>query len=139
MNLGYRWATSGDVNAYFGLLLDNIAGLVLMVGLLVGGFGMPEDFVLSHMVPGTAIGVLVGDLLYFFMALQLAQKTGRQEVTAMPLGLDTPSIFGLSIFVVGASFWFYRHNNPRAPQINPALLTSAQITSWKSDLGEDSA
>ncbi len=104
MNRGYRWATSGDVNAYFGLLLDNIAGLVLMVGLLVGGFGMPEEFVLSHMVPGTAIGVLVGDLLYFFMALQLAKKTGRQEVTAMPLGLDTPSIFGLSIFVVGAAY-----------------------------------
>jgi adenine/guanine/hypoxanthine permease len=104
MNRGYRWATSGDVNAYFGLLLDNIAGLVLMVGLLVGGFGMPEDFVLSHMVPGTAIGVLVGDLLYFFMALRLAKKTGRKEVTAMPLGLDTPSIFGLSIFVVGAAY-----------------------------------
>ena len=104
MNRGYRWATSGDVNAYFGLLLDNIAGLVLMVGLLVGGFNMPAEFVLSHMVPGTAIGVLVGDLLYFFMALQLAKKTGRQEVTAMPLGLDTPSIFGLSIFVVGAAY-----------------------------------
>ena len=104
MNRGYRWATSGDVNAYFGLLLDNIAGLVLMVGLLVGGFGMPEEFVLTHMVPGTAIGVLVGDLLYFFMALRLAKKTGRQEVTAMPLGLDTPSIFGLSIFVVGAAY-----------------------------------
>jgi adenine/guanine/hypoxanthine permease len=104
MSRGYRWATSGDVNAYFGLLLDNIAGLVLMVGLLVGGFKMPEEFVLNHMVPGTAIGVLVGDLLYFFMALQLAKKTGRQEVTAMPLGLDTPSIFGLSIFVVGAAY-----------------------------------
>lgn len=104
MNRGYRWASSGDVNAYFGLLLDNIAGLVLMVGLLVGGFNMPADFVLSRMIPGTAIGVLVGDLLYFFMALQLAKKTGRQDVTAMPLGLDTPSIFGLSIFVVGAAY-----------------------------------
>ena len=104
MNRGYHWASSGDVNAYFGLLLDNIAGLVLMVGLLVGGFGIPADFVLSHMVPGTAIGVLVGDLLYFFLALQLANKTGRRDVTAMPLGLDTPSIFGLCIFVVGAAY-----------------------------------
>ena len=101
---GYRWASSGDVNAYFGLLLDNIAGLVLMVGLLVGGFGIPADFVLSRMVPGTAIGVFVGDLLYFFMAVRLANKTGRNDVTAMPLGLDTPSIFGLSIFVVGAAY-----------------------------------
>ena len=104
MDRGYRWAASGDVNAYFGLLLDNIAGLVLMVGLLVGGFGIPADFVLTRMIPGTAIGVLVGDLLYFAMALQLAKKTGRSDVTAMPLGLDTPSIFGLSIFVVGAAY-----------------------------------
>ncbi len=104
MNRGYRWASSGDLNAYFGLLLDNMAGLVLMVGLLVGGFGIPSDFVLSRMVPGTAIGVLVGNLLYFFLALRLANKTGRQDVTAMPLGLDTPSIFGLSIFVVGAAY-----------------------------------
>ena len=104
MNRGYRWAASGDVNAYFGLLLDNIAGLVLMVGLLVGGFDMPAEFVLSRMVPGTAIGVFVGDLLYFLMALRLAKRTGRQDVTAMPLGLDTPSIFGLSIFVVGAAY-----------------------------------
>ncbi|HUP77622.1 MAG TPA: permease, partial [Pirellula sp.] len=101
---GYRWASPGNVNAYFGLLLDNIAGLVLMVGLLVGGFGIPADFVLSRMVPGTAIGVFVGDLLYFFMAVRLANKTGRNDVTAMPLGLDTPSIFGLSIFVVGAAY-----------------------------------
>ena len=104
MNRGYRWAASGDINAFFGLLLDNIAGLVLMVGLLVGGFGIPADFVLTRMIPGTAIGVLVGDLLYFVLALRLAQKTGRQDVTAMPLGLDTPSIFGLSIFVVGAAY-----------------------------------
>jgi AGZA family xanthine/uracil permease-like MFS transporter len=104
MGRKYEWAKPGDVNAYFGLLLDNIAGLLLMVGLLVGVFGMPADFVQSHMVPGTAIGVLVGDLLYFFLAFRLAKKSGRQDVTAMPLGLDTPSIFGLSIFVVGAAY-----------------------------------
>lgn len=104
MERNYRWAAAGDWNAYFGLLLDNIAGLVLMVGLLVGGFGIPADFVLTRMVPGTAVGVLVGDLLYFWLALRLAKKSGRADVTAMPLGLDTPSIFGISIFVVGAAY-----------------------------------
>lgn len=104
MKQKYRWAAAGDWNAYFGLLLDNIAGLVLMVGLLVGGFGLPADFVLTRMVPGTAVGVLVGDLLYFWLALRLAKATGRTDVTAMPLGLDTPSIFGFSIFVIGAAY-----------------------------------
>ncbi|MFN7333593.1 MAG: permease, partial [bacterium] len=99
-NERYRWYSSGDINAYFGLLLDNLAGLVLTVSLLVGAFGMPSDFVVGSMIPGTAIGVLVGDLLYTILAFVLASKTGRNNITAMPLGLDTPSIFGITIFVV---------------------------------------
>lgn len=100
----YPWRASGDVNAYFGLLLDNLAGLLLTVGLLVEVFGMPADFVVGSMVPGTAIGVMVGDLLYTWLAFRLAKKTGRSDVTAMPLGLDTPSIFGITIFVIGPAF-----------------------------------
>lgn len=100
----YRWATPGDVNAFFGLMLDNIAGLILMVTLLSASFGFPADFAVSHMVPGTAIGVLVGDLAFFALAFYLARKTGRSDVTAMPLGLDTPSTFGMVFFVLGPAF-----------------------------------
>ncbi len=100
----YEWSSFGDINAYFGLLLDNLAGLLLTVSLLVGAFGMPADFVVGSMVPGTAIGVLVGDLLYTWLAFRLSSRTMSQQVTAMPLGLDTPSIFGITIFVVGPAF-----------------------------------
>ncbi len=99
----YHWAQTGDINAFFGLMLDNIAGLLLMVGLLTG-FGFPADFAVSRMVPGTALGVLVGDLAFFYVAFRLARKTGRSDVTAMPLGLDTPSTFGIVLFVLGPSF-----------------------------------
>jgi AGZA family xanthine/uracil permease-like MFS transporter len=99
----YAWAQPGDINAFFGLMLDNIAGLILMVTLLTG-FGFPADFAVSAMVPGTAIGVLVGDLAFFILAFRLAKKTGRNDVTAMPLGLDTPSTFGIVLFILGPSF-----------------------------------
>lgn len=99
----YGWAARGDINAFFGLVLDNIAGMVLIVSLL-SGFGVPAEFALSHMIPGTAIGVLVGDLCFFYMAFRLASKTKNTNVTAMPLGLDTPSIFGIMLFVVGPAF-----------------------------------
>jgi AGZA family xanthine/uracil permease-like MFS transporter len=56
------------------------------------------------MIPGTAIGVLVGDLLFFWLAFKLAARTGRQTVTAMPLGLDTPSTFGMVFFVLGPAY-----------------------------------
>ena len=100
----YQWATTGDINAFFGLVLDNIAGLFLILSLLVGIFGFPADFVVTRMIPGTAIGVFVGDLCFFYMAFRLAKRTGRSDVTAMPLGLDTPSVFGITIFVLGAAF-----------------------------------
>lgn len=99
-----RWYAFGDINAFFGLTLDNIAGLVMIVGILVMQFGLPAEFALSHLVPGTAIGVLVGDLLFFVLAIALARRTKNWTVTAMPLGLDTPSIFGMAFFVLGPAF-----------------------------------
>ncbi len=98
------WAAPGDINAFFGLMLDNIAGLVLTVTMLSTIFGFPVDFTLKYMIPGTAIGVLVGDLLYFWLALRLAARENRRDVTAMPLGLDTPSTIGMVLFVLGPAF-----------------------------------
>ena len=98
----YHWAGRGDVNAFFGLMLDNVAVMVLLVTLISGdGDGkFTHAFVLTHMIPGTAVGVLLGDLLYSWMAFRLARRTGRPDVTAMPLGLDTPSTFGVALLVL---------------------------------------
>ena len=117
----YQWAGPGDVNAFFGLMLDNIADLLLAVGLLSAIFGLPTNFALRYMVPGTAIGVLVGDLLFFWMAFSLARRTGRNDVTAMPLGLDTPSTFGMVFFVLGPAFLHAKEN---------MSVESAAIYTW---------
>ena len=95
----YQWATWGDLNAFFGLMLDNMANLVLLWVLLAGN-GFPSDIFFTLMVPGTALGVLVGDLIYSWMAFRLAKKTGNPKVTAMPLGLDTPSTIGVALAVL---------------------------------------
>lgn len=57
-----RWYAAGDVNAFFGLALDNLTQLVILSSLLIGFFKFPADLVLYRMIPGTALGVLVGDL-----------------------------------------------------------------------------
>jgi len=119
-NKQYRWAASGDINAFFGLMLDNIADLLLTVGLLWVVFGFPAEFALRHMVPGTAIGVLVGDLLFFWMALSLAKRTGRDDITAMPLGLDTPSTIGMVFFVLGPAFESVAGSLPEGADLTPA-------------------
>ena len=101
---GYGWARRGDINAFFGLMLDNISVMILMGSLLVVVFGLPRTFVLTRMIPGTAVGVLVGDLIYTAMAFRLARRSGRTDVTAMPLGLDTPSTFGTVFLIIGPAY-----------------------------------
>jgi AGZA family xanthine/uracil permease-like MFS transporter len=96
-----RW---GDVNGLLGLLLDNVAALVLLYVLLAAP-GYPADrfrteFVLAWLIPGTVFGVLVGGLLYAWQARRLAARTGRADVTAMPVGLDTPTVFAMALFVL---------------------------------------
>lgn len=100
----YRWLAAGDVNAFFGLMLDNVANMVLTVSLLVGAYHFDATFAIRYMIPGTALGVLTGDLCFTWMAFRLARRTGRSDVTAMPLGLDTPSTIGMVFFVLGPAF-----------------------------------
>ena len=100
----YRWAAAGDVNAFFGLMLDNVMNLVILAGILIFVFGFPEDLVYRRMFPGTALGVMFGDLVYTWMAFRLAKKEGRSDVTAMPLGLDAPSTIGMAFTVLGPAY-----------------------------------
>lgn len=99
-----RWFSVGDINAFFGLMLDNVVNLAVLAGLLVGGFGFPADIVFTRMFPGTALGVLLGNVAYTIMAIRLARRTGRNDVTAMPLGTDTPSTIGIALAVLGPAF-----------------------------------
>ena len=46
----YRWFRIGDINAFFGLMGDNMSDLVIMAGLLVGVFQFPADIVLYKTV-----------------------------------------------------------------------------------------
>lgn len=85
-------------------MLDNMSDLVIMAAILTGVFQLPKELVLFRMLPGSAVGVLVGDLLYSWLAWRLAVRTGRSDVTAMPLGLDTPSTFGMAFGVIGPCY-----------------------------------
>jgi AGZA family xanthine/uracil permease-like MFS transporter len=114
-----RWWAPGDWNAFFGLALDNLGLFVIFSGLLIGVFGFPSDLVLHVMVPGTAVGVLLGNLTYTGLAVRLMRRTGRSDVTAMPFGLDTPSLFGIVFGVLGPAM----------------LLTRDPVLAWKIGMG----
>ncbi len=100
----YEWFVRGDINGFFGLMFDNVTVLSFLAGLLIFVFQFPADIVYTKMFPGTAFGVLFGDMVYTWMAFRLAKKTGNTKVTAMPLGLDTPSTIGIALTVLGPCF-----------------------------------
>lgn len=100
----YRWLALGDLNAFFGLMLDNVTNLVFLAQILILVFQFPADIIYTRMFPGTAFGVLVGDLIYTWMAFRLARRTQNPNVTAMPLGLDSPSTIGIAFAVIGPAF-----------------------------------
>jgi AGZA family xanthine/uracil permease-like MFS transporter len=114
-----RWWAPGDWNAFFGLALDNLSLFVILSGLLIGVFGFPSDLVLRVMVPGTALGVLLGDLAYTWLAVRLMRATGRSDVTAMPFGVDTPSLFGVVFGVLGPAM----------------IVTRDPVLAWKIGMG----
>jgi len=117
----YRWLVPGDLNGFLALSVDNLALLAGMSAILVGVFHLPASLVIGRMLPGSALGVLVGDLAYSVLAIRLARREGRTDVCAMPLGIDTPSMFGLCFGVIGPA-WVLTADPDRTLAISCAVL-----------------
>jgi AGZA family xanthine/uracil permease-like MFS transporter len=94
----------GEITAFLALFFDNIGTMIFFSAILIFTFNFPADIILTRMIPGTAVGVFLGDLIYTWLAIRLKRKTGRSDVTAMPLGLDTPSTIGIAYAVLGPAY-----------------------------------
>src|SRR5579859_5510507 len=105
-----RWISPGDLNGFLGLVVDNLSVLAFLATALITIFGFPADIVFLRMVPGTTFGVLLGNLAYTAMARRLAQRSGRTDVTAMPLGLDAPTSIGMAFLVLGPAFLQFKQS-----------------------------
>lgn len=90
----------GDWAAYFGLMTNNLTNLLTMMGLLIFVVGIPKEIVYGRIAPAFGMAVLAASLCYAWFGLQLAKKTGRSDVTALPSGPSAPSIFTVSFMVL---------------------------------------
>jgi AGZA family xanthine/uracil permease-like MFS transporter len=73
--------------------------LLVIVGLCRSVLGFSDELLLGSVLPGAAVSLLVGNLFYAWQARQLARRTGRADVTALPYGINTVSLFAF-IFLV---------------------------------------
>ena len=94
----------GDLDGFFGLMVDNLVQVLLIIALTRELLHFPDVLVFRRILPGVAISLLVGNLYYGWQARKLAAATGRSDVTALPFGINTPSIFAF-VFLVMLPVW----------------------------------
>lgn len=94
------WFVSGDVDGFFGLAVDNLIQFLLVLGLCIGVLGFSPELILGTILPGAAVSLLVGNLFYSWQAQRLSAATGRTDVTALPYGINTVSLFAYVFLVM---------------------------------------
>jgi len=92
--------TAGDVDGFFGLAVDNLIQFLLILGLCTGVLGFPLELVLRTVLPGAALSIVAGNLFYAWQAQRLSAVTGRHDVTALPYGINTVSLFAYVFLVM---------------------------------------
>jgi len=100
--------TKGDLDGFFGLFVDNLLQLLLIVTLcpLLCGISLAE--VTSKILPGAALSIVAGNFYFAWQAWKIAQREGRNDVTAMPYGINTVSLFAYIVFIMAP---IYRQTN----------------------------
>jgi AGZA family xanthine/uracil permease-like MFS transporter len=93
-----RWFVPGDIDGFFGLFFSGLPDL-LLIGALCPLCGLPQQLVTRTILPGIACCLLGGNLFYAWQAHRLALRTGRDDVTAIPFGVNAPTIFAY-IFLI---------------------------------------
>lgn len=95
-----RWFVAGDIDGFFGLALDNLIQLLVIVALCGGVLGFGPELLLGRVLPGAALSILVGNVFYSWQAWKIAKATGRDDITALPYGINTVSLFAFVFLVM---------------------------------------
>lgn len=96
--------TRGDLNAFFGLFINMLVNVIVLTGLCIFVVKIPAGDVTGTILPALGLGLLFGNCFYFYLARQLAAKTGRSDVTALPYGPSVPHMFIVALVIMLPTF-----------------------------------
>ncbi|HUU23840.1 MAG TPA: hypothetical protein VM389_14995, partial [Phycisphaerae bacterium] len=103
MSASYPIFVKRDLDGFFGLAIDNLVQLLLIVSLCGAFCGMAGDdaaFIYRHILPGVAVSLVIGNLFYAAQAHWVARRERRSDITALPYGINTPSLLVYVFFVM---------------------------------------
>lgn len=89
----------GDWNAFFGFGTNILVNLLTLTALLRFVLKMPDELVFGRILPATGLMLCLSTVYYAWLAYQLAKKTGRTDVCALPSGISVPHMF-VVVFVI---------------------------------------
>lgn len=93
-----------DLDGFCGLFVDNLVQLLSILFFCSAFCGMSGDsasLITATILPGVAVSLLAGNLFYAWQARRLAAAENRSDVTALPYGINTPSLLVYVFFVMG--------------------------------------
>src|SRR4029078_1294317 len=98
----------GDWNAFFGLFTNVLLNVLVLTSLVLTAVKLPDQIVFGRILAALGIALPLGNLWYAYLAYQMARRTGRTDVTAMPYGPSVPHMF---IVVFGVMLPIYLSTN----------------------------
>ena len=96
----HKWFVKGDLDGFFGLAVDNLVQVLVIVALCQQLCGFTEDLIFSRVLPGIAVSLLIGNLFYAWHARRVARRDNNPACTALPYGINTPSVFAYILFIL---------------------------------------
>lgn len=91
----------GDIDGFYGLFIDNLLQLLLIVTLGTFVCGLPASLMAATILPAAGVSILAGNLFYAWQARRLARQEGRDDVTALPYGINTVSLIAYIFLIMG--------------------------------------
>ena len=96
----YPLLCKGDVDGFFGLAVDNLVQVLVLVTLCQQMCGFTEAMLVERVLPGIAVSLLIGNLFYSLHAWWVARRDGNPTCTALPYGVNTVSMFAFIFFIM---------------------------------------
>ncbi|MCR4315029.1 MAG: NCS2 family permease [Planctomycetes bacterium] len=115
-----------DIDGFFGLMVDNLINLLVMWTIWTKALKMPEHIVTHYVLPGAVLSIAFGNLFYWLQARSLAKRERRSDVTALPYGINTPSLFAFLFLIIAPIYFSQLGENP-----TPEQKEAAATIAWK--------
>ncbi len=94
-----------DWNGFFGLFTNNLTNVLVMASLLSLVVGLPGNIVYGRILPAVGLAIFISSVYYSWMAIKLAKKENRTDVTALPAGTSVPHMFLIVFLIIGPVYW----------------------------------